>query len=118
MAGGRRRRRPVEGGDRARDTAAARPGRAHAAGREGVRVCAHRDGWVRANGEAQCRSCGVRRFADYRAVRPPGLAEAVTRPRREARNADRAAALWLMRRTRWTRRRQPAPYDKWLVSPV
>ncbi|MEV6672241.1 DUF6255 family natural product biosynthesis protein [Streptomyces sp. NPDC051162] len=78
-------------------------------------ACPHNGGWVHANGLVQCRSCGVRRFADYRAVRPPGLAEAVTSPRPEAANADRAAAQWLMRRTR---RRQPPAYDKWLISPV
>lgn len=78
-------------------------------------MCSHSNGWAQGNGAYQCRSCGVRRFTDYRAVRPPGLAEAVTRPRGEARKTDRAAALWLMQRTR---RRQPITYDKWLVSPV
>ncbi|MEU5421392.1 DUF6255 family natural product biosynthesis protein [Streptomyces sp. NPDC020799] len=112
MAGRRRRRRQAEGGDRARDAAAARTGRAHAAGRQVVRACPHNRGWARANGAATCVSCGVVRFTEYRAVRPPGLAEAVIRPRRDA---DRAAASWVMERTR---RRQPATYDKWLVSLV
>ncbi len=62
-----------------------------------VATCAHRAGWVRGKGEARCGSCGVVRFTEYGALRPPGLAEAVTPPRG---GADRAAALWVMRRTR------------------
>ncbi|MGW2367442.1 DUF6255 family natural product biosynthesis protein [Streptomyces sp. NPDC001667] len=63
-------------------------------------TCTHRDSWTHAGGEARCESCGVRRFTEYRAVRPPGIAQALTPPRRTAATADRAAAEWLMRRTR------------------
>ncbi|MEU5419330.1 DUF6255 family natural product biosynthesis protein [Streptomyces sp. NPDC020667] len=63
-------------------------------------ACTHRDSWTHTGGEARCESCGVRRFTEYRAVRPPGIAQALTPPRRTAATADRAAAEWLMRRTR------------------
>ncbi|MEV6670747.1 DUF6255 family natural product biosynthesis protein [Streptomyces sp. NPDC051162] len=63
-------------------------------------ACAHRDSWTHTGGEAQCGRCGVRRFTEYRAVRPPGIAQALTSPRTTAALADRAAAEWLMRRTR------------------
>ncbi|MEU5428267.1 DUF6255 family natural product biosynthesis protein [Streptomyces olivoreticuli] len=65
-----------------------------------TRTCTHRNGWTHTGGEATCASCGVRRFTDYRAVRPPGLAQAVTQPRKVAAVTDRAAAEWVMRRTR------------------
>ncbi|MGA5133182.1 DUF6255 family natural product biosynthesis protein [Streptomyces olivoreticuli] len=61
-------------------------------------TCAHRAGWVRGKGEARCGSCGVVRFTEYGALRPPGLAEAV-KPSQGG-SVDRAAALWVMRRTR------------------
>lgn len=40
------------------------------------------------------------RFTEYGALRPPGLAEAVTPSRGRAGSTDRAAALWVMLRTR------------------
>ncbi|WP_367620960.1 DUF6255 family natural product biosynthesis protein [Streptomyces olivoreticuli] len=65
-----------------------------------TRTCTHSNGWTQTGGEATCASCGVRRFMDYRAVRPPGLAQAVTAPRRATAVTDRAAAEWVMMRTR------------------
>ncbi|MEU1308907.1 DUF6255 family natural product biosynthesis protein [Streptomyces cinnamoneus] len=66
---------------------------AYAAGRL-MTHCPHLAGWATTTeGESRCRHCGTRRFADYAAVRPPGLPQAVT-PSDEARTvADRAAAL-------------------------
>ncbi|MEU3353284.1 DUF6255 family natural product biosynthesis protein [Streptomyces sp. NPDC037389] len=64
--------------------------------------CAHRAGWARRGGEERCHGCGVRRFASYGAVRPPGLAVAVlSRNFLAGRQADRAAALNLTRRARY-----------------
>ncbi|MEV5241037.1 DUF6255 family natural product biosynthesis protein [Streptomyces cinnamoneus] len=55
--------------------------------------CPHLAGWATtADGESRCNHCGMRRFADYASVRPPGLPQAIT-PSDEARHAaDRAAA--------------------------
>ncbi|MFF4220689.1 DUF6255 family natural product biosynthesis protein [Streptomyces nondiastaticus] len=68
-------------------------------------TCAHRGGWsARTRGEARCRDCGTVRFTDYGALRPPGLPDALTPKRRDARKADSAAAAWmanLPRRVVW-----------------
>ncbi|GHC73461.1 DUF6255 family natural product biosynthesis protein [Streptomyces cinnamoneus] len=65
---------------------------AYAAGRL-MTHCPHLAGWVTtADGESCCHHCGTRRFADYAAVRPPGLPQTIV-PSDEARAAaDRAAA--------------------------
>ncbi|WP_058044308.1 DUF6255 family natural product biosynthesis protein [Streptomyces roseifaciens] len=67
--------------------------------------CNHSEGWAHpAPGEARCKACGVTRFADYGAVRPPGLPSALTPKPRDARRADLAAAAWIAnmpRRTVW-----------------
>ncbi|MCC3775912.1 hypothetical protein K6I33_000144 [Streptomyces sp. UNOB3_S3] len=49
----------------------------------------------------------MRRFSGYGALRPPGLAAAITPAPRDPRAADRAAALGLARarRARWWWRR-------------
>ncbi|WP_238492420.1 DUF6255 family natural product biosynthesis protein [Streptomyces sp. UNOB3_S3] len=52
----------------------------------------------------RCRTCGVRRFTDYGALRPPGLPQAVVPAPRDRRAADRAAArrvAELLGRGRW-----------------
>ncbi|MEU1312831.1 DUF6255 family natural product biosynthesis protein [Streptomyces cinnamoneus] len=54
--------------------------------------CPHAAGWTRTAGEARCDRCGVRRFTEYGAVRPPGLPQAVVPAVRERYAADRAAA--------------------------
>ncbi|MGK5728650.1 DUF6255 family natural product biosynthesis protein [Streptomyces sp. URMC 124] len=55
--------------------------------------CHHSEGWDHpAPGESRCRTCGVTRFTEYGAVRPPGLASALTPKPRDARRADIAAA--------------------------
>ncbi|MEU3355697.1 DUF6255 family natural product biosynthesis protein [Streptomyces sp. NPDC037389] len=57
----------------------------------------------------RCRTCGVRRFADYGALRPPGLPHRVVSTPRDPRAADRAAARCvaeLMSRGRWWSRRR------------
>ncbi|WP_373303655.1 DUF6255 family natural product biosynthesis protein [Streptomyces cinnamoneus] len=54
--------------------------------------CPHAAGWTRAEGEARCERCGVRRFTEYGAVRPPGLPQAVVPAARDRYAADRAAA--------------------------
>ncbi|MFF7729643.1 DUF6255 family natural product biosynthesis protein [Streptomyces sp. NPDC008001] len=60
--------------------------------------CSHAAGWTHpAPGEARCRTCGVTRFTEYGAVRPPGLPHALTPKPRDARKADRAAALQIAR---------------------
>ncbi|WP_372471988.1 DUF6255 family natural product biosynthesis protein [Streptomyces albireticuli] len=75
-------------------------------------ACTHPVGWTHTRGEARCRACGVVRFTDYGAVRPPGLPEAVTPAPAGARCADRAAASWISEAAR--RRRRPGP----AVAPV
>ncbi|WP_374206181.1 DUF6255 family natural product biosynthesis protein [Streptomyces roseoverticillatus] len=61
-------------------------------------TCAHRGGWsARTRGEARCRDCGIIRFTEYGALRPPGLPHAATPPRRTAITADRAAAQQMSR---------------------
>ncbi|MBF6044293.1 hypothetical protein GO001_03535 [Streptomyces sp. NRRL B-1677] len=74
--------------------------------------CTHRGGWAaRTRGEARCRDCGTVRFTDYGALRPPGLPDAATPPRRTALAADRAAAQQMARITRrpvWWAWLQPA----------
>lgn len=70
--------------------------------------CQHNpSGWTHAGGESRCHSCGVRRFSGYGALRPPGLAAAITPAPRDPRAADRAAALSMARarRARWWWRR-------------
>ncbi|MEU2870027.1 DUF6255 family natural product biosynthesis protein [Streptomyces olivoreticuli] len=99
-AGGSSRRRQTESSASPR-----RPARTLATGARPVtaiatRTCTHRNGWTHTGGEATCGSCGVRRFTDYRAVRPPGLAQAVTAPRKATAITDCAAAEWVMLRTR------------------
>ncbi|MFI9305079.1 DUF6255 family natural product biosynthesis protein [Streptomyces triculaminicus] len=42
--------------------------------------CRHQAGWTHADGMSTCRRCGVRRFAEYGALRPPGLPQAVPVP--------------------------------------
>ncbi|MEU4213393.1 DUF6255 family natural product biosynthesis protein [Streptomyces sp. NPDC026206] len=64
---------------------------AYAAGRL-VDNCPHRSGWTHSGGESRCAQCGTRRFSDYGALRPPGLASAVTPSDRVRRAADRRAA--------------------------
>ncbi|MCA6095037.1 hypothetical protein LE181_23055 [Streptomyces sp. SCA3-4] len=56
--------------------------------------CAHREGWAEGArpGEMRCPVCGVRRFRDYGAVRPPGLAHVLVPSARRRGVADRAAA--------------------------
>ncbi|CAM5533098.1 DUF6255 family natural product biosynthesis protein [Streptomyces abikoensis] len=68
--------------------------------------CNHSEGWNHpAPGEARCRRCGVTRFTEYGAVRPPGLPYVRTPEPEAARRADRAAATWIAnlprRRTWW-----------------
>ncbi|MGW1075648.1 DUF6255 family natural product biosynthesis protein [Streptomyces sp. NPDC002537] len=70
-----------------------------------ARVCAHAGGWEWATGPngagaARCESCGVIRFLEYGTLRPSGLPEATTPSRVTSVHRDRAAAQWLMRRTR------------------
>ncbi|WP_374223828.1 DUF6255 family natural product biosynthesis protein [Streptomyces sp. ISL-11] len=56
--------------------------------------CHHQRGWTHAlGGASRCDECGVRRFTEYGAVRPPGLPQAMTPRPRDRRAADRAAAL-------------------------
>ncbi|RLU90406.1 hypothetical protein CTZ27_20965 [Streptomyces griseocarneus] len=59
-------------------------------------ACTHQTDWIHRPGETQCTGCGVIRFHHYAAVRPPGLAAAITPKRRDAEKADRAAAEWVM----------------------
>ncbi|WP_418952440.1 DUF6255 family natural product biosynthesis protein [Streptomyces albireticuli] len=70
-------------------------------------ACPHLAGWARAGGESRCCACGVVRFTDYGAVRPPGLPQAITPAGGRARRADRAAASWISEAAR--RRRRPRP---------
>ncbi|GHF36705.1 hypothetical protein GCM10010218_17810 [Streptomyces mashuensis] len=58
-------------------------------------TCTHASGWTHHAGEARCDACGVRRFTEYRAVRPSGLPVVVTQSLEEAHAADRAAATWI-----------------------
>ncbi|WP_425507734.1 DUF6255 family natural product biosynthesis protein [Streptomyces olivoverticillatus] len=43
--------------------------------------CPHRSGWTHTRGESRCKCCGVRRFTEYGALRPPGLPLRTTSPR-------------------------------------
>ncbi|MEU8549574.1 DUF6255 family natural product biosynthesis protein [Streptomyces roseoverticillatus] len=96
LVGGGERRGQGESRGRARRGAAALEV-AHDGGDVRVRIrCNRSEGWNHpAPGEARCRSCGVTRFADYGAVRPPGLAHALTPKPGDARKADRSAATWI-----------------------
>ncbi|MFV8128975.1 DUF6255 family natural product biosynthesis protein [Streptomyces syringium] len=60
-----------------------------------MRECGHRSGWACTGGEARCGACGVVRFTEYGALRPPGLPQVIT-PGGTGR-ADRAAARVLSR---------------------
>ncbi|WP_425315865.1 DUF6255 family natural product biosynthesis protein [Streptomyces olivoreticuli] len=60
-------------------------------------ACLHRMGWAPARGAVRCEGCGVVRFTDYGALRPPGLPQAVTVSRGSALRADRTAAHWVAR---------------------
>ncbi len=60
-------------------------------------ACPHGTGWARTRGAVRCEGCGVVRFTDYGALRPPGLPQALTVSRGSARRADRAAAQWVAR---------------------
>ncbi|GHG66273.1 hypothetical protein GCM10018779_37730 [Streptomyces griseocarneus] len=73
-----------------------------------VAQCPHLAGWTQTgDGVWRCGRCGTRRFADYGALRPPGLAEAVTPSPVARRVADRRAASYvafrLPRGARWGR---------------
>ncbi|WP_221462457.1 DUF6255 family natural product biosynthesis protein [Streptomyces olivoverticillatus] len=48
------------------------------------RRCPHTAGWLEDGGVSQCRACGVLRFADYGAVRPPRAAAALSARSRPA----------------------------------
>ncbi|GHF47522.1 hypothetical protein GCM10010218_31140 [Streptomyces mashuensis] len=52
--------------------ARARSATAHTVGRL-MRHCEHQAGWTHAAGRSHCRRCGVLRFTDYGALRPPRL---------------------------------------------
>ncbi|MEU3353999.1 DUF6255 family natural product biosynthesis protein [Streptomyces sp. NPDC037389] len=74
--------------------------------------CQHNpSGWTHAGGESRCHSCGVRRFSGYAALRPPGLAAAITPAPRDPHAADRAAALGVARAVRARR-----AWSRWLYS--
>ncbi|MFF7688286.1 DUF6255 family natural product biosynthesis protein [Streptomyces syringium] len=64
-----------------------------------ARECGHRSGWTCVGGEARCGACGVVRFTEYGALRPPGLPQVVT-PVGDARRADRRAARTVSRTAR------------------
>ncbi|WP_370420831.1 DUF6255 family natural product biosynthesis protein [Streptomyces sp. QH1-20] len=63
------------------------------------RECGHGAGWRHTGGEARCGACGVVRFTEYGALRPPGLPQVVT-PVGSARRADRSAARVVSRTVR------------------
>ncbi|MEU4208601.1 DUF6255 family natural product biosynthesis protein [Streptomyces sp. NPDC026206] len=81
-------------------------GTAYVAGRRSG-DCPHAWGWTHSAGASHCDRCGIRRFTDYGAVRPPGLPGTVTPSRRSRNAADRAAALNVARTVRpgirWSR---------------
>ncbi|MFI1257168.1 DUF6255 family natural product biosynthesis protein [Streptomyces netropsis] len=64
-----------------------------------TRECGHRSGWTRTGGEARCEACGVVRFTEYGALRPPGLPQVIT-PVEGALRADRRAARMVSRTAR------------------
>lgn len=64
-----------------------------------ARECGHRSGWTHAGGRARCEACGVVRFTEYGALRPPGLPQVIT-PGAGGRRADRAAARAVWRAAR------------------
>ncbi|WP_221505299.1 DUF6255 family natural product biosynthesis protein [Streptomyces eurocidicus] len=72
-----------------------------------TRACPHLAGWAQDGGEARCRACGVVRFTDYGALRPPGLPQAVTPAAGRSRCTDRAAASWISEAARRGRRPRP-----------
>ncbi len=68
-----------------------------------VKNCQHRSGWTRSGSASSCGGCGTRRFADYAALRPPGLPLWVTPKPRDRHAADREAAHHMARLARRTR---------------
>lgn len=60
-------------------------------------TCHHPEWESTTTGAARCKRCGTRRFADYGALRPRGLPEAVRPPARARARADRAAATLISR---------------------
>ncbi|MFI2075057.1 MULTISPECIES: DUF6255 family natural product biosynthesis protein [Streptomyces] len=58
--------------------------------------CPHTAGWTQGqDGVWTCQRCGTRRFADYGALRPPGLPEPRKPSRAARRAADRSAASYI-----------------------
>ncbi|MEV6672619.1 DUF6255 family natural product biosynthesis protein [Streptomyces sp. NPDC051162] len=66
-----------------------------------MNACPHRAKWTQARGAARCEGCGVVRFTDYAALRPPGLPYAVTASQEHTRRVDLAVAA----RVAWNTRR-------------